>query len=239
MIRVGTSHFKSMAAAAGYARREMGIDAPSEALATAEEKVSEGAWHIGAPVVAAGQRIELDNIEGRFFLVEDGAPWSTPVVADDDGATIQDNTGRHILSVATPDPFGGEQRTRRALATAWLVDLINGAAASAARIACLESILRDLVALGGDGWSTSDNEPDRIDAQALVDDVAALRLRAMAELPIPVAFVVEGTDAGGNLSPDGTAAPFAIFDPAAQDWLPKTYASREEAETALREIAKA
>lgn len=43
-------------------------------------------------------------------------------------------------------------------------------------------------------------------------------------------FVVEGTDEGGNLSPDGKSAPWAVYSLAAQDWPRSGLPSRDEAE---------
>jgi len=44
-------------------------------------------------------------------------------------------------------------------------------------------------------------------------------------------FIVEGRDETDTLRPDAEGAPFMLFCPAIQDWLPGKYATRQIAET--------
>ena len=50
-------------------------------------------------------------------------------------------------------------------------------------------------------------------------------------------FIVEGADESGeNYQPDNNGAPFHLFCPQMQDWLPEPYPTREAAEAAREKL---
>jgi hypothetical protein len=62
MTRYGTSHFVTLAAAAQY----------YGSIEAARRKLAAGEIHIGRPEVKPGERLRLDQSEGRYFIEELG-----------------------------------------------------------------------------------------------------------------------------------------------------------------------